>query len=118
LQYSSSARSRRLPRRNSRNPGDRAAAAGASKFPTPKTDIDARALEKAVPEPAPLRARPADNSVLLDRVIAIVNDEALTQYDINEQTRTIVAQMKVQKVMPPAPKSSIAAPDASSPRRR
>ena len=63
-----------------------------SKLPTPKTDIDARAPEKAVPEPAPLRARPADNSVLLDRVIAIVNDEALTQYDINEQTRTIVAE--------------------------
>ncbi len=36
-------------------------------------------------------------------MIAIVNDEALTQYDINEQTRGVLAQMKAQKVTPPAP---------------
>ncbi len=40
--------------------------------------------------------------MLIDRVIAIVNDEALTQYDINEQTRGVLAQMKAQKVTPPA----------------
>jgi peptidyl-prolyl cis-trans isomerase SurA len=44
-----------------------------------------------------------DRNVLIDRVIAIVNDEALTQYDINEQTRGVLAQMKAQKVTPPAP---------------
>jgi peptidyl-prolyl cis-trans isomerase SurA len=45
----------------------------------------------------------SDRSVLIDRVIAIVNDEALTQYDINEQTRGVLAQMKAQKMTPPAP---------------
>jgi peptidyl-prolyl cis-trans isomerase SurA len=44
-----------------------------------------------------------DRSVLVDRVVAIVNDEALTQYDIAEQTRTVLAQMKATKVTPPAP---------------
>jgi len=44
-----------------------------------------------------------DRNVLIDRVIAIVNDEALTQYDINEQTRAVLVQMKAQKVTPPAP---------------
>lgn len=49
------------------------------------------------------RATPSlERSVLIDRVIAIVNDEALTQYDINEQTRGVLAQMKAQKVTPPA----------------
>ncbi len=45
----------------------------------------------------------SDRNVLIDRVVAIVNDEALTQYDINEQTRSVLAQMKAQKVTPPAP---------------
>jgi peptidyl-prolyl cis-trans isomerase SurA len=40
-------------------------------------------------------------SVPLDRVVAIVNDEALTQYEINEQKRAILAQMKSQNVAPP-----------------
>jgi peptidyl-prolyl cis-trans isomerase SurA len=43
-----------------------------------------------------------DGAVAIDRVIAIVNDEALTQYEINEQTRVILGQMKAQKVTPPA----------------
>ena len=41
-------------------------------------------------------------SVPLDRVIAIVNDEALTQYDVNEQKRVVLGQMKAQNVTPPA----------------
>jgi peptidyl-prolyl cis-trans isomerase SurA len=54
--------------------------------------------------PAPVRASASsDRNVLIDRVVAIVNDEALTQYDINEQTRSVLAQMKAQKVTPPAP---------------
>jgi peptidyl-prolyl cis-trans isomerase SurA len=40
--------------------------------------------------------------VPLDRVIAIVNDEALTQYDVNEQKRVVLGQMKTQNVTPPA----------------
>ena len=41
-------------------------------------------------------------SVPVDRVIAIVNDEALTQYDVNEQKRVVLNQMKAQNVTPPA----------------
>ena len=44
-----------------------------------------------------------DRAVTLDRVVAIVNDEALTQYDLNEQKRVVLEQMKTQKVAPPAP---------------
>jgi peptidyl-prolyl cis-trans isomerase SurA len=40
--------------------------------------------------------------VPLDRVIAIVNDEALTQYDVSEQKRVVLGQMKAQGVAPPA----------------
>jgi peptidyl-prolyl cis-trans isomerase SurA len=38
----------------------------------------------------------------LDRVIAIVNDEALTQYDLSEQRRVVLGQMKAQNMTPPA----------------
>jgi hypothetical protein len=38
--------------------------------------------------PAPASSTPSlDKSVPIDRVVAIVNDEALTQYDVNEQKR-------------------------------
>ena len=43
-----------------------------------------------------------DRIVPLDRVIAIVNDEALTQYDVNEQKRVVLGQMRTQNVTPPA----------------
>jgi peptidyl-prolyl cis-trans isomerase SurA len=39
--------------------------------------------------------------VTLDRVIAVVNDEALTQYDLDAQKRNVLAQMKTQNVTPP-----------------
>ena len=64
--------------------------------------------QRAAQTPAPASAAPQpstslDNGALIDRVVAIVNDEALTQYDVNEQTRTVLGQMKAQKVTPPAP---------------
>jgi peptidyl-prolyl cis-trans isomerase SurA len=57
------------------------------------------------PAPAPAPARGSislDRAVPIDRVIAIVNDEALTQYDVNERKRAVLEQMKAQKVTPPA----------------
>jgi peptidyl-prolyl cis-trans isomerase SurA len=48
----------------------------------------------------PARAT-ASRSIPLDRVVAIVNDEALTQYELDEQRRTVLAQMKAQNVTPP-----------------
>ncbi len=56
----------------------------------------------ARPAPAP-RASPGASSVPLDRVVAVVNNEAVTQFDVNEQKRIIVAQMRDAKVPTPAP---------------
>ena len=44
-----------------------------------------------------------DRSVLLDRVVAIVDDEALTQFELDTQKKTALASMKQQKLTPPAP---------------
>ena len=43
--------------------------------------------------PAPLRP-----PVPLDRVLAVVNDEAITQCDLNEQRRVVLSQMKASNV--------------------
>ena len=40
--------------------------------------------------------------VTLDRVIAVVNDEALTQWDLNEQRRVVLQQMKASNLQPPS----------------
>src|SRR5262245_10300459 len=53
--------------------------------------------------PAPAPARPANQVVPLDRVIAVVNDEALTQYELDEQKRIVLSQMRANNVRPPAP---------------
>jgi peptidyl-prolyl cis-trans isomerase SurA len=53
--------------------------------------------------PASARPAPANRTILLDRVVAVVNDEALTQFEIDTQKKTILAQMKLQNVTPPAP---------------
>jgi peptidyl-prolyl cis-trans isomerase SurA len=65
----------------------------------------AMAQAPRAPAPAP-PARPSaslERIVPLDRVVAIVNDEAITQWEINEQKRVALAQMKAQKVALPAP---------------
>lgn len=49
--------------------------------------------------PAP---RPNTASVSLDRVVAVVNNEAVTQFDVNEQKRVVLSQMRDSKVQPPA----------------
>jgi len=53
--------------------------------------------------PAPAPARPANATVPLDRVIAVVNDEALTQYELEEVKRIVLAQMRASNVKPPPP---------------
>lgn len=49
----------------------------------------------AQPRPAPVRAQP------LDRVVAIVNDEAITQYELNDAKSVVIEQLKKQKVAQP-----------------
>jgi peptidyl-prolyl cis-trans isomerase SurA len=65
----------------------------------PSTQSPAQATRPA-PAPAP---RTSTGPVQLDRVVAVVNNEALTQYDINELKRTVLAQMAEAKVQSPAP---------------
>ena len=38
----------------------------------------------------------------VDRVVAIVNDEAITQHEVNDVKRVVLVQMAQQKVQPPA----------------
>jgi peptidyl-prolyl cis-trans isomerase SurA len=40
--------------------------------------------------------------VPLDRVVAVVNDEALTQWDIKEHKRVVLEQLKAAKIQPPS----------------
>ena len=61
----------------------------------------AAAVSAQAPAPARGTAAPV-RSVPVDRVIAIVNDEAITQYDVGEQKRVVLNQMKAQNVTPPA----------------
>src|SRR5215472_1729492 len=46
--------------------------------------------------PAPVRAQP------LDRVVAIVNDEAITQYELDDAKRIVLDQLKKQNVAQPS----------------
>jgi peptidyl-prolyl cis-trans isomerase SurA len=48
-------------------------------------------------------ARAPVASVPLDRVVAVVNNEAVTQFDVNEQKRLVIAQMRDAKVQPLPP---------------
>ncbi len=54
--------------------------------------------------PAAPSAPAAQRGVLsVDRVVAIVNDEAITQHEVNDAKRVVLMQMSQQKVQPPAP---------------
>ena len=47
-------------------------------------------------------ANAAVNPVPLDRVLVVVNDEAITQWDMNEARRILLSQMKASNVTPPS----------------
>ncbi|HVO90023.1 MAG TPA: peptidylprolyl isomerase, partial [Casimicrobiaceae bacterium] len=86
----------------------RVPAAAAQPAPTPAAASAAPATPSSVVRTAPSApqttaslGRSTAPTVTLDRVIAVVNDEALTQYDINEQRRIVLQQMKAANV--PAP---------------
>ena len=55
-----------------------------------------------VSTPAPASRAAAVTTVPLDRVIAVVNDEALTQWDLREQRRLVLEQLKASNVAAPA----------------
>ena len=54
-----------------------------------------RSRVRRAPRPRPRRRR--HPVVTLDRVVAVVNDEALTQYDLDEQKRIVLQQMKARR---------------------
>jgi peptidyl-prolyl cis-trans isomerase SurA len=54
--------------------------------------VSAQSAPSAPPRPA-----------ALDRVVAVVNDEAVTQYDLEEARRIVLQQLKQQNVPQPAP---------------
>ena len=58
------------------------------------------ALCAAIVSTQPL-AQAAANPVPLDRVLVIVNDEAITQWDMSEQRRILLSQMQASKITPP-----------------
>jgi peptidyl-prolyl cis-trans isomerase SurA len=49
--------------------------------------------------PAP---RAQSTPVPLDRVLVIVNDEAITQFDLTEQRRSMLSQLKASNITPPS----------------
>lgn len=57
---------------------------------------------KPTPAPAP-RAAPARGPVLIDRIVAIVNKDVITQRDLDERVALVVSQLKRQNTpLPPA----------------
>ena len=55
-------------------------------------------------QPAPAQKAPAapQRALAIDRVVAVVNDEAVTQYDLDEARRIVLQQLKQQNVQQPA----------------
>ena len=53
-------------------------------------------ISPPVPSAAPPRV------IAIDRVIAVVNDEAITQYELDDAKRIVVQQLKQQNVQQPA----------------
>ena len=54
----------------------------------------------ATAQPAPV-AQAAPRVLSVDRVVAIVNDEAITQHEVDDAKRAVLTQMKQQNVQPP-----------------
>jgi peptidyl-prolyl cis-trans isomerase SurA len=60
------------------------------------------ASAQSVPTPAPAQRAPV-RAIAIDRVIAVVNDEAITQYELEEARRIVLQQLRQQNVQQPAP---------------
>jgi len=81
-----------------------AAAPALAQVTSPGIEVPGAGTRPPGPRPAqPAAARPANTIVPLDRVIAVVNDEALTQFELDEQKRIVLTQMRTNNVRPPPP---------------
>jgi peptidyl-prolyl cis-trans isomerase SurA len=63
----------------------------------------AAATVAAQPVPAQKAPVAPQRTVAIDRVVAVVNDEAVTQFDLDEARRIVLQQLKQQNVQQPAP---------------
>jgi len=66
--------------------------------PAPRPGPAAAPVTRPGPAAAP---RSSDKIIPLDRVVAVVNDEALTQYEVNDHKGVLLGQMKASNVTPP-----------------
>lgn len=67
----------------------------------PGSGIQLQPLPVRPQAPAP---RPASNApVMLERVVAVVNDEAVTSFEMNEQKRVLLTSLREARLQPPAP---------------
>jgi len=62
----------------------------------------AAAAPAAVGTPSTAPAPRSGAPVSLDRVLVVVNDEAITQFDLNEQRRVVLSQLKASNITPPS----------------
>jgi peptidyl-prolyl cis-trans isomerase SurA len=69
----------------------------------PKPAPGAPRAGPVISAPPPATSAAPGREVLLDRVIAVINDEALTQYELEEQRRAVLVQMREAKMAPPTP---------------
>ncbi|HVF64706.1 MAG TPA: peptidylprolyl isomerase [Casimicrobiaceae bacterium] len=68
------------------------------------TSTLAQFIQQQPAPPAQTRPAPSpEREVLLDRVLAVVNDEAITQHDLNEQRAAVLVQLRESKIAPPSP---------------
>ncbi|CAG1007699.1 Chaperone SurA [Burkholderiales bacterium] len=77
-----------------------AACAAAAASALAQVPAGPRPLPPGAQRPAPSLSSSAP--VALDRVVAVVNDEALTQFEMNEQKRILVQQLRESRLQPPS----------------
>jgi len=77
-----------------------AAALAAAAFAQPQVPPGVRPPPPGARAPAPTTP---SAPVTLDRVVAVVNNEALTLFEMNEQKRMLVQQLRESRLQPPAP---------------
>src|SRR6185295_1353099 len=76
-----------------------AAAQGSAAMVSVPAPMVGERLAQVSPQASPqaqTRATTGGKVVPLDRVIAVVNDDALTQFDLDDQKRVVLRQMKEQ----------------------
>jgi peptidyl-prolyl cis-trans isomerase SurA len=75
-------------------------ASGRLRFVTSAALVLATGAALAQAPAAPARA--GANAVPLDRVLVVVNDQAVTQWDLAEQRRVVLSQLKASNITPPS----------------